>query len=203
MRNAAARSFSWSVLAIMSAMRRDILACFVTWVAACSRAYPTASAAAATRSTPSSSNGRVRRLSASSATEPVRTRGPGSGFPREPCTHHRRSVAASRLACVSSSCRSLAGYRTPTTPRASGKAAKRSSNWLSRRLTDSSHLHSKITRSPLLKSARTSGIPSRLRRSALAEIPRLRSSWARWTLTPSSRIVSDVFCRVVIAIPGR
>ena len=73
------------------------------------QSVPKASAAAATRSTPSSSNGRVRRLSAISATEPVLMRVAGTGLPREPCTHHCRSVAASRLVCVSSSCRSLVG----------------------------------------------------------------------------------------------
>ena len=49
------------VLAMMSAMRRDIRACFVTCFAACSNAYPTALAAAVTRSTPSNRKGRVRR----------------------------------------------------------------------------------------------------------------------------------------------
>ena len=85
-------------------------------------------------------------------------------------------------------------------PRASGKAVSRSSSWLSSRPADSSHLHSRMTRSPLLRSALTSGAPFRLRRSALADMPRFRSICAKWTLTPSSRVVSEAVCLVVMAM---
>ena len=109
MRRAAARSFSWSVLAMMSAIRREMRACLAICTAACSSAYPTAPAAAATRSTPSSCKGRVRNSSASSATVPLRASGFSVAVPREPCSHHRRSSTASSSALMFSARRSRSG----------------------------------------------------------------------------------------------
>ena len=81
---------------MMSAMRREIRACLAICLAACSTAYSTTPAAATTRSTPSSSRGRVLSWSARSATEPSRTSVSEDFLPREPCSHHWRSVAASK-----------------------------------------------------------------------------------------------------------
>ena len=74
----------------------------------------------------------------------------------------------------------------------------RPSNWLSRRPAEPAHLHSRMTRSPLPRSTRRSGIPCRLRRSARADNPRLRSVWANRTLTPSSRTFSGSFSFILI-----
>ena len=86
------------------------------------------------------------------------------------------------------------GYRTPIRANASGKESSRSSSGLSSRLLDPSHLHSRSTESPVLRSTRTSGAPDLLRRSARADAPYPFSICARGTLTASSRMVSDSLC---------